>query len=324
MSKILITGGAGYIGSVVANYLSKKHHVYVVDNLSVGRKKNLNNKVNFFKLDFADSKLLKILKNFKIDTIMHFAASTSVPESVKHPKKFYNNNFKKTEKLILMINKSSIKNLLFASTCAVYGNPTNIPISETSKLSPINFYGKSKLMCEWLIEDILNKDKKYLIFRFFNVIGSQPNLEAGHVDFKSSQLLNALFLNIFNKNKFFFKVFGRNSSSSDGSCVRDYIDVNDLAIIFEKGMSYLKKNQSSIFNCGYNKGVTVLKMIKTFEKILNLKIKYKVTNSRKGDPQILVCDNKKIIQQLKWRPQFNNLKNSIKNSYEWFKKEFKK
>jgi UDP-glucose 4-epimerase len=321
--KILITGAAGYIGSVVSNYLSNYYHVFGLDNLSVGKKYLLNKKISFIKSDFANVKFLNnFFKKNKIISVIHLAACTSVTESITNPDKYYHNNFLKTKILIDIIKKYNVKKFIFSSTCAVYGEPRHLPINENEKKDPENPYGKSKLMSEWFIEDYLSgSNTNYLILRFFNVLGAQSDLRAGHIDKNSQQLLKKIFDSIVSK-KYSIDIYGRNCKSIDGTCVRDYIDVRDLAIIIKKGIFFLNKQKSEIINCGYGKGFTVLQIINEVEKLINKKFYKNFKKKRAGDPEILFSDNIKISKLLKWRPKYNNLKDMIKISYTWFKKSY--
>jgi len=320
---ILITGAAGYIGSIVSNYLSNFYKVYGVDNMSVGKKYLLNKKIVFIKNDFGNKKFLNnFFKKKKISTVIHLAAFTSVVESVENPEKYYYNNFVKTNILIEFVKKYNIKKFIFSSTCAVYGEPEHLPIKEKEKKDPVNPYGKSKLMSEWMIEDhFYNSKTNYLILRFFNVLGAQSDLKAGHIDKSSQQLLKKIFDSIINK-KYTINIYGKNCKSKDGTCVRDYIDVRDLAIIIKKGILFLNNKKSEIFNCGYGKGFTVLQIVNEVEKIINKNISKIFKKKRAGDPGILFSDNAKISQLLKWKPKYNNLKDMVQISYAWFKKNY--
>ena len=322
--KILITGGAGYIGSTVARDLEKKFKILIVDNLVSGNRKLLKKNYVFYKFDCGDKKKLKkIINEHKINTLIHLAASLSVEDSQKQKKYYYKNNYLNTKNIIDVCNESkSLEKIIFSSTSAVYGSLKNLKINvnEKMKTKPISYYGYTKKICEDYI--IKNSKKKFIILRYFNVVGSESKINCGIVDKKSKQLFANLNRSIIKReNK--INVYGSNYSTKDGTCVRDYIHVSDIAYIHRLCIQYLNKNNSTIFNCGYKKGYSVKEIIDKYEKIFKIKINKFFLAKRSGDPAKIVCDNSKIKKKLKWQPKYNNLNNMITTSYKWHKKFFK-
>jgi UDP-glucose 4-epimerase len=315
----LVTGGAGFIGSTVVNFLLKEHSkVIVVDNLSTGKKKLINPNVTFIKCDILDyKKLNKLVDRYKIDTIFHFAASISTDESQKNPKKYFVNNVNGTENILKIGVHKKIKYFIFSSTCAVYGDPLKKSVSEKNPTTPKNNYGLSKLLAETLIQQYSKKFSfKYAILRYFNVVGADPDLKTGQVG--KGSLFKEISSNVSN-NIFTVNVFGKDYKTKDGTCLRDYIDVNDLAELHLALCFYITTNRSITVNCGYNKAYSVLNIISGFEKVLNKKIRINFLPRRTGDIQA-IYSNSKLLKKIlpKWKQKFS-LKESIKNSIKWEK-----
>lgn len=320
---ILITGGAGYIGSTVARELEKKFNIFIVDNLVSGSKKLLKKKYVFYRFNCGNKKKLKkIIDEHEINTLIHLAASLSVEDSQKQKKYYYKNNYLTTKNIIDVCNESkSLNKIIFSSTCAVYGSLKNLKINvnEKTKTNPISYYGYTKKICEDYI--VKNCKKKFIILRYFNVVGSESKINCGIVDKKSKQLFANINRSVIKKeNK--VSVYGSDYPTKDGTCVRDYIHVGDIAYIHQLCIQYLTKNNSTIFNCGYKKGYSVKEIIDRYEKIYKIKINKLFLHRRKGDPAKMVCDNSKIKKKLKWKPKYNNLDNMIKTSYKWHRKFF--
>ena len=318
---ILITGGAGYIGSHISEILIKKNkNIFIVDNLSTGFRKLLHKKAKFFNLDIRNSfKLNKVINNYNIDSIIHLAAVLSVGESEKKPKKYKSINIDGTKKLLNSIKKTKVRNIIFSSTCAVYKDGM-VRVNEKSSVKPTSVYGKTKLKGEKLIKSFSKKNGlNYGILRFFNVAGASASGKIGQIN-KGDQLFKNLSLQV--KKKFpVFKIYGSDYSTRDGTCIRDYIHVTDLADIHLISAKHLLKTQDShIFNCGYGKGYSVMEVVKAFSKFLNKEIKYKFGPRREGDSQMIVSNVEKFDKFFSWRPKFNNLEQIIKTAYEWEKK----
>ncbi len=338
---ILITGAAGYIGSHVAKQLleTTKHDITILDNLSTGNMKTLETlktirNFKFIKLDLKEfDKVENVLKKNQYDTIIHFAASIVVPESVINPLKYYMNNTVNTINLIRCAVQSGVERFVFSSTAAVYGEPDSIPkngIDENYETYPINPYGMSKLMSEKVIQDTAtaNPDFKYVIFRYFNVAGAD-------IHYKNSKLLPRIGQSFPNATHLIkvssecalgkrerVAIFGDDFPTIDGTGVRDYIHVDDLADAHIKAIEYLKSNNSDIFNLGYGRGFSVKEVINTMKKVTNIDFKVDIEARRLGDPAALIADNSKVSSKMNWIPKFDKLDLICESAYMW-EKEFK-
>lgn len=320
MKNILVTGGAGYIGSHVVNLLiDKGYNVTVIDNLVTGTLKLINKKAIFHKIDIADeNKIDLILKNNHFDIVMHFAGLIRVDESVKYPKKYHENNFTKSKIFLKKCLKNKLNKIIFSSTATVYKEPKYSRISENDKLKPINPYAKSKLNFEkYLINQAKIKDFKYIILRYFNVAGADEKLRSGLISKYSTHLIKiASEVAVGKKTELIIN--GDNYDTPDGTPIRDYIHVSDLADIHLVAAKYLEKNnQSNIFNCGYGKGYSVKQVIDAYNKILKKKIKFKIGPKRPGDSKILIAKPDKFNQLMNWKPKFDNLEYILKTAYKW-------
>jgi UDP-glucose 4-epimerase len=316
---LLVTGGAGYIGSKVCNDLiDKGYKVVVIDNLSTGKKYIVNNKAKFYKIDIQNKKKLnKIFNKFKFSCIFHFAASLSVPESQLNPLKYYRNNVLGTENLLAEMVNKKIKYIIFSSTCAVYGSYGKTKIKETDALIPQSNYGKTKLLAENLILNYSKQYKfKYAILRYFNVVGADYKLRSGQLT--KGSLFKNLCLNIC-RNVHKIDIYGKNYHTKDGTCIRDYIDVNDLSELHILAYIKLQKSQSFLVNCGYKIGFSVLDVIKNFSKIIKKKIKVNFFSKRAGDVEKIYCDNSFLKKTFpKWKASYS-IKDSIKTALAWEK-----
>ena len=317
---ILVTGGAGYIGSkVVLDLEKKKYKVVVLDDLSTGYKSLVSKKSKFYKVNIQNENAVeKIFKKHKFNAVFHFAASLSVPESQSKPLKYYLNNVIGTENILKQISKNRIKYFILSSTCAVYGGINGGKVSEKSPLMPESNYGKTKLLAEQLTKSFANKYSfKYAILRYFNVVGADPNLNIGPIK------IGSLFKNItfsLKHNIPKINIFGTNYKTSDGTAVRDYIDVNDLSNLHLESLNKLKKSKSFVLNCGYGKPLSVKKIITSFQKISNKKIKIQKKPRRPGDVEKVYSDVRLLKKKFpKWKSKYS-LSDSIKYSLEWEKK----
>lgn len=321
MKKILVTGGAGYIGSHVVEQLIKiKKNVVIIDNLSTGRKKLLNKKAKFFKCDIRNfKKLNEIIKRNNIVSIIHLAACLSVSESEKKPKKYFSNNVLGTKNLINCALLNNIKNFVFSSTCAVYKDGLKI-VSEKSKLSPTSYYGKTKLLGEkMIIKNLNNKKINYAILRYFNVAGASRSGKIGQIT-KGDQLFKNLSVSSI-KNHPKINVYGSNYDTKDGTCIRDYIHVSDISQIHIKVLKKIQTEKKSIIlNCGYGIGISVMDAIKEFKKQIKKKIIISLKKERKGDMEHIIANNNKIKKYLRWFPKKNNLSIIVKSCISWEKK----
>ena len=321
MLNILVTGGAGYIGShVVERLVQLKKKVYVLDNLTTGHKKLINKKCKFYKCDINDiKKVNKIIQQNKITTIIHLAASLSVRESQHHPKKYFKNNVLGTKNLVNAAIKNKIKNFIFSSTCAVYKDGKKV-VNENSKLMPKSYYGKTKLIGENFIKNKLKRNNiNYAILRYFNVAGASESGKIGQIT-KGDQLFKNLSL-VSNSQKPKISIYGKNYNTKDGTCVRDYIHVSDIAnihILVLKKINNIKN--SVILNCGYGYGISVLEAVIQFQKQMKKKIKINYENRRHGDMEYIIANNKKIKKFLRWKPKKNNLNRIVKSCIKWEKR----
>jgi UDP-glucose 4-epimerase len=319
--KFLITGGAGYIGSCTANLLiDKGHKVSIIDNLSTGCKTLIPKKAKFFKINIQDKKVLKFLKQEKFDVVMHFAAYIQVEESVKNPKKYLVNNYKNTKSFLQYCKLANLKNIIFSSTAAVYGEleVNQKHALETSRLNPKNAYALSKVKVENYL--INSKFFKYIVLRYFNVAGADILLRSGQVSKKSTHLIKIICENSIKNKK--LKIFGNDYPTDDGTAIRDYIHVCDLAEAHFKAACYILKNgKSDIFNCGYGNGYSVKKIVDTFNMMFDSKIDYIYAKRRKGDIARLVSNPTKIKKILKWRPKYNSIRFILKSHLSWENKK---
>jgi len=322
MKNILVTGGAGYIGSHIVEQLVKKSflNIFIVDDLSTGHKRLISKKANFIKANINKTQLIKkiILKN-KIDTIIHLAAKTIVTESEKKPKLYYNVNVLGTRSLLNAAKNSLVKNFLFSSTAAVYGSKIRF-VNENSRTLPDSVYGKTKLQAENLVKKEFKKN--YIILRYFNVVGASPSKKIGLIN-KYGQLFKNFAVEILKKEPK-LNVYGNDYNTADGTCVRDFIHVSDLADIHLKVLFKVSKNNKSIIlNCGYGKGFSVLEVVNNFKKFSKNKVLVKFEKRRKAEIVESVANVIKLKKYLKWRPKFFNLSRMIKNSIDWEKKLIK-
>ena len=316
--KILVTGGAGYIGSNLIENL-KKNQTIVVDNLSTGRISLINKKILFYKIDLKNKKKIeKILNKNTIETVFHLAASLNVKESQVKPVKYYSNNVDNTNNLIELCKKYKVKYFIFSSTCAIFGNK-NKKISENMRINPVSVYAKTKAISEKsIIKKFKNTNTKYAILRYFNVAGANMEKKRGEINDHDHLLKN--YSRQFLKKKPIFKIYGNNYNTKDGTCIRDYIHIKDLIKIKIKTLNYLKKNKKNlILNCGYGNGLSVLDIYKTFKK-LNPKLPEPIfLKRRSGDPARAVANNNRLTKILNFKPRYNNSLKIIKNSINWEK-----
>lgn len=320
-SKILVTGGAGYIGSKIASDLIKQNYeVVIIDNLSTGHISSVNKKAIFFKFSIGNKKkLTKIFQKYKIKSVIHCAASLNINESETKPKKYFINNVINTSKLLDVCSNYRINNFILSSTAAVYGKVKG-KVKENFKPKPISVYGKTKLQCEMLVKDSAKKHKfNYGILRYFNVAGSDIKNKLGCIN-KNNQLFKNLSLASLSKKKIIF-IYGNNYKTDDGTCIRDYISINDLSLIHCKLLKIInKKNKSYLLNCGYGQGFSVLQIVNNFEKVAKIKFKKIFLPRREGDVVEIFADVRKINKVLNLKFCLKNkLKSIIKSCLDWEK-----
>ena len=328
---ILITGGAGYIGSHVLKALLEKNSdkISVIDNFYSGSRDALValesvGKFEFIKCDLADTDLLEeIFSTHKFDAIIHFAAYIEVFESMQNPLKYYLNNTANTANLINLALKFGVKKFIFSSTAATYGEPENGIVCENSPQNPINPYGNSKLMSEQILKDAAaaNSDFKFGILRYFNVAGASLDGLIGQNYPNATHLIKVATQTITGK-RANMSIFGRDYDTKDGTCIRDYIHIEDLADAHLAVLDYLDDNDSDIFNVGYGHGFSVLEVINMAKKISGVGFEVMDAPRRLGDPAILIADSSKLRDLTSWKPKKDSLETIISSALAWEKKIF--
>lgn len=319
MRNILIAGGAGYIGSHTVKYLLKNNYnAVVVDNLVYGHREAVLTD-NFEQIDLADKVALdKVFKKYKIDAVIHFAAFTYVGESVTNPQKYYRNNVVNTLNLLDTMIENGVKNIVFSSTCATYGNPQYIPIDEKHPQNPINPYGKTKLMIEQIMADYeIAYGLKYAALRYFNAAGADAQGDLGE-DHNPETHLIPLVLKAIKGEIPDIKVFGTDYDTADGTCIRDYIHVEDLADAHMKAVEKLFETQKSYcINLGTGIGTSVKEIINAAEKVTGKKVPLVYDSRRAGDPAILCASNQKAKEILNWAPKYTDIHEIIATAWAW-------
>ncbi|MBM4157605.1 MAG: UDP-glucose 4-epimerase GalE [Ignavibacteria bacterium] len=316
---ILVTGGAGYIGSHTVRFLLKNgFEVAVLDNLSRGHIESVPQNVRFEKIDLLDyNGLLKAFKKYKIEAVIHFAAFAYVGESVGNPGLYYRNNVIGSFNLIDAAQKNGVEKFVFSSTCSVYGNPVILPIPEEHKLEPLNPYARTKLAIEGILSDYGNSyGMKYVSLRYFNAAGASENMEIGESHDPEPHLIPLVLFTVLDR-KEKVSVYGNDYPTKDGTCIRDYVHVNDLADAHVKALNFLNDGMpSDVFNIGTGKGHSVKEIIDIAEKITGRKIKYEITDRRPGDPGVLIADNTGAKIKLGWSPKYD-IEYIIESAYKW-------
>lgn len=320
--RILVTGGAGYIGSHVVKALGERgHDLITYDNLSYGRREA----VLYGKLIMGDlsdiDRLRALFDEFKPEAVMHFAALIVVPESVKDPLRYYSNNFCNTLNLLKVCLEKEVKRFIFSSTAAVYGIPEEIPVSENAPLKPINPYGMSKVMVENALSDISKiSDLRYVSLRYFNVAGADPLARIGQWRKDATHLITVAVKTALRKRQS-LEIFGIDYPTPDGTCIRDYIHVEDLAEAHLVALDYLMDGgDSGVFNCGYGHGYSVREVVEAVKKVTGSDFKVIETGRREGDPPQLVADSSKLRRVMNWKPRYDDLEYIVRTAYEWEKK----
>jgi UDP-glucose 4-epimerase len=320
--KIFVTGGAGYIGSHVVKALgSLGHEILVYDNLSTGHPWAVLCG-RLVRGDLADMPLLEsTLAAFRPDAVIHFAASIQVEESVREPLKYYGNNVANSLNLLDAMDRCGIRNLVYSSTAAVYGIPETIPVPETAPLSPINPYGASKVMVEGILRDLANaRPFRYIALRYFNVAGADPEGRIGQAYAEATHLITRALKTAKGEYER-LSVYGADYPTPDGTCVRDYIHVNDLADAHARALEHLMAgNGSDVMNCGYGHGFSVKEVVAAAKRVTGIDFPVLETGRRAGDPPALIADSARLRNKTGWAPRHDDLDFIIQTAWEWEKK----
>lgn len=319
---ILVLGGAGYIGShTVYELIDNGEDVVIIDNLLTGHKEAIHPKVRFYKGDIRDREFLDdVFKKEKIDAVIHFAACSLVGESMEKPLKYYDNNLCGTKILLDSMVANGIDKIVFSSTAATYGEPEKVPILETDRTEPTNTYGETKLSMEKMFKWVGKAHGlRYVSLRYFNACGAHISGQIGEDHNPESHLI-PLILQVPNGKREYISIFGDDYDTKDGTCVRDYIHVTDLAQAHILAVKYLQSgNESNIFNLGNGVGFTVKEVIDTARKVTSHPIPAKITPRRAGDPAQLIASSEKAKEILGWKPEHNSLEEIISTAWNWHK-----
>ena len=317
--KILVVGGAGYIGSHMVKQLALSNHdVITLDNLSCG----YEDAVKYGELTVGDlgnkDTLDQLFSAHQFDAVMHFAAFIEVGESVLNPAKYYQNNVANTQVLLDAMVKHGVRDFIFSSTAAIFGEPEYTPIDEKHSKHPINPYGRTKLMVEQILEDYDNAyGLKSTCLRYFNAAGADPDGELGERHNPESHLV-PLILQAASGRREDIKIFGQDYPTEDGTCVRDYVHINDLCEAHSLALTRMQEtNQSARYNLGNGKGFSVQQVIDTAKQVSGIDFKVVTTDRRAGDPAILVADSTLAKKELGWRPKFDKLETIIETAWQW-------
>jgi UDP-glucose 4-epimerase len=321
---VLVTGGAGYIGShAVLALRDAGYRVAVIDNLTTGFRWAIPEDVHFTQGDIADQPLVEaLLKEQNIGAIMHFAGSIIVPESVENPLKYYHNNSAKSRNLIESAVRVGVPHFIFSSTAATYGTPEESPVREDSPKLPINPYGMSKLMTEIMLADVAAAHPiNFCVLRYFNVAGADPQGRTGQSTAGATHLIKVAVEAALGKRSH-VAVFGSDFDTPDGTGVRDYIHVSDLANAHVLALDALQadKTKNYTLNCGYGRGFSVMEVLDAVDRVTNMTIDRRVEGRRAGDPASLISDNRRIMAEFPWQPLHADLDKIVQHALAWERK----
>lgn len=319
-ARILVVGGAGYIGShIVRQLINARHEVVILDDLSTGHLQLVHQGATFVQGHLGDASVLeRLFKKYEFDAVMHFAAFSQVGESMHHPLKYYRNNLAETIKLLETMVSHGIKRFVFSSTAAVYGEPQDIPITESHPCLPTNPYGNTKLAVERLLADCdAAYGLRFITLRYFNAAGADESAEIGELHDPETHLIPNLFNAALGQIDH-IQLFGTDYSTPDGTCIRDYVHVNDLAQAHLLAMdALLADKESTVYNLGSNSGFSVKEVIEKAESVINKKIPVVDAPRRPGDPATLVASSEKIKRELGWKPGYDSLETIIATAWRW-------
>jgi UDP-glucose 4-epimerase len=317
---ILVTGGAGYIGShMVHELVDAGEPVVVLDNLSTGFRFLIPSSVPFVAGSTGDRELVaNTLARHGVSAIIHFAASIVVPDSVSDPLGYYRNNTMNTCTLLDCAIEANVKQFIFSSTAAVYGNAEQAPVREDAATAPISPYGSSKLMSEIMLHDVGKAHGlRFVVLRYFNVAGADPKLRTGQATAGATHLIKVACETALGKRPK-IEVFGTNYPTPDGTCIRDYVHVSDLARAHSAALAHLRRGgESATFNCGYGRGSSVLEVIDSVRRASGRDFAVQISGRRAGDPAAVVANVDRIRAALDWRPQFQDLDTIVAHAYAW-------
>jgi UDP-glucose 4-epimerase len=317
---ILVTGGAGYIGSHMVHELHDAgEQVVVLDNLSTGFRFLLPSGVPMVVGNTGDQELVtKIITQHHVDAIIHFAASIVVPDSISDPLSYYRNNTINTALLLQAAVAAGVRQFIFSSTAAVYGNPDIVPVQENARANPISPYGTSKLMSEILLHDTARAHAlRFVVLRYFNVAGADPKMRTGQATPQATHLIKVTSETVLGQREK-LNVFGTDYPTPDGTCIRDYIHVSDLVRAHSAALAYLRRGgTNATFNCGYGHGYSVLEVIETARRVSGRNFTVDYAARRPGDPASLVADVSRIHAALDWRPLYDNLDTIVSHALAW-------
>lgn len=327
MSRILVTGGAGYIGSHTVRQLVRAgFDVTVIDNLYSGFRWAVDDAADFVEADVGDYPLVcDLMASRGIEAVIHFAGHVVVFESVDDPLKYYRNNTVNSQRLIQACRDSGVSQFLFSSTCSVYGDAGGEPIAETTPLNPINPYARSKLMTEWMLEDTargLSPDGspsgfRYIALRYFNVAGAAVDGSLGQATPEATHLIK-IASEVACGKRDRMQIFGTDYDTPDGTCIRDYIHVDDLAAAHVMALRYLLDGgATAVLNCGYGRGYSVREVVDLMRKVSGRNLIAEETARREGDPQVLIANNSRIRETLGWTPRHDDLELICRNALDW-------
>ncbi|HSR06420.1 MAG TPA: UDP-glucose 4-epimerase GalE [Bryobacteraceae bacterium] len=322
MPKILVTGGAGYIGSITAHHLlARGFEVVVIDDLSRGHRENVApERLHVLRLQDTDG-VAALLKD--VDAVVHFAAHSAVGESMREPELYFSNNVGGTVSLLEAMARNGVRRLVFSSTAAVYGNPEKLPIPEDARIAPVNPYGESKAVVEKILRELDHyRGLRSVPLRYFNACGAEPGAGLGEAHNPETHLIPLLFKAVATGEP--IQIFGDDYATPDGTCIRDYIHVSDLATAHVAALDHLLAGGgSAAFNVGTGAGLTVMEVLRAVEKVTGKSVPHKIAPRREGDPTELVADSTKLRKTLGWEPRHSGIEEIVRDAWAYYQLKFK-